>query len=705
MTNPPWRPGWFRSPTAVTAAGRSGSRRPAAVRGAGAARVPDRGRGDRGRLAGRVSSFPAFSGGGPTAPDPRRGGRRRHPRVPARQPRRRRLRRRRGERHGGGPAGDRAAPAVAGRARPRPRGRQRPGVARPGARGGRPGLPHRPRPAGGRPERPGGGRRPGALASRAGPTIISASRSCTPSCSPGCGRCCGEPRDGARAGSCASATSPWTPPRARCGWRVAASSWRRRSSRCCTRSRQHPTRVYRKQELLRDVWGYLSPGNTRTLDAHACRLRKKLHPSGRRWVVNVRGRRLQADGGRVSWAVGALLGGLVAGAGGGCWTLRRRMRSPGGRGARAARGGHGDRRCWPSGRRRCGSSSTALSAGLADLLGASRRARRGAARGPRGGPAGAGAGQRGGQRGRARAGPGGGASAPRGRGGVAGGGECGCGATRAARGGRWRDRLRRADASLPLAPIAGAVSGSLGVRPEAGRAAERGARGRRHARGRRVARRGGGRHRAPRGMTPTRRRGLLLVCFALVCGGLAASQVRERERRAEAAVGPLVSVVVAASRSARRAAPGLGGPLGQAGPGPLPAARRAAGRGRLEGARTAVAVPAGGYLTAGALGGGAPARGPRPLRARRAGAGARRGGRRASRARTRARAWTCSSRARVARARGRTFVALEDAELLALRPASGGRGGGAGAGGGRRRRRGRPAPSPRCASPRIRPST
>ena len=52
---------------------------------------------------------------------------------------------------------------------------------------------------------------------------------------------------------------------------------------------EQPTRVYGKQELLRDVWGYLSAGNTRTLDAHACRLRKKLRPSGRPWVVNVRG--------------------------------------------------------------------------------------------------------------------------------------------------------------------------------------------------------------------------------------------------------------------------------------------------------------------------------------------------------------------------------------------------------------------------------
>lgn len=53
---------------------------------------------------------------------------------------------------------------------------------------------------------------------------------------------------------------------------------------------EQPTRVYGKNELLRDVWGYLSMGNTRTLDAHACRLRKKLGSSSARpWVLNVRG--------------------------------------------------------------------------------------------------------------------------------------------------------------------------------------------------------------------------------------------------------------------------------------------------------------------------------------------------------------------------------------------------------------------------------
>lgn len=47
-----------------------------------------------------------------------------------------------------------------------------------------------------------------------------------------------------------------------------------------------PTRVFPKEELLRDVWGYRSIGHTRTLEAHASRLRRKLDPDRGRFVVN-----------------------------------------------------------------------------------------------------------------------------------------------------------------------------------------------------------------------------------------------------------------------------------------------------------------------------------------------------------------------------------------------------------------------------------
>ncbi len=50
-----------------------------------------------------------------------------------------------------------------------------------------------------------------------------------------------------------------------------------------------PTAVFSKEQLLRDVWGYMSMGNTRTLDAHACRLRSKLSGSARPFVLNLRG--------------------------------------------------------------------------------------------------------------------------------------------------------------------------------------------------------------------------------------------------------------------------------------------------------------------------------------------------------------------------------------------------------------------------------
>ena len=50
-----------------------------------------------------------------------------------------------------------------------------------------------------------------------------------------------------------------------------------------------PERVHSKAELLRDVWGYIAAGTSRTVDAHACRVRRKLSGGGPRFVVNVRG--------------------------------------------------------------------------------------------------------------------------------------------------------------------------------------------------------------------------------------------------------------------------------------------------------------------------------------------------------------------------------------------------------------------------------
>jgi DNA-binding response OmpR family regulator len=47
-----------------------------------------------------------------------------------------------------------------------------------------------------------------------------------------------------------------------------------------------PTRVFTKEDLLREVWGYRDPGRTRTLDSHASRLRRKLDPEYSRYVVN-----------------------------------------------------------------------------------------------------------------------------------------------------------------------------------------------------------------------------------------------------------------------------------------------------------------------------------------------------------------------------------------------------------------------------------
>ncbi|MBD0348249.1 MAG: response regulator transcription factor [Thermoleophilia bacterium] len=51
-----------------------------------------------------------------------------------------------------------------------------------------------------------------------------------------------------------------------------------------------PTRVFTKDQLLREVWGFRSLGRTRTLDSHASRLRRKLAAaSDRPYVLNVWG--------------------------------------------------------------------------------------------------------------------------------------------------------------------------------------------------------------------------------------------------------------------------------------------------------------------------------------------------------------------------------------------------------------------------------
>jgi DNA-binding response OmpR family regulator len=55
---------------------------------------------------------------------------------------------------------------------------------------------------------------------------------------------------------------------------------------------REPERVFTKDELLRDVWGYAPAARTRTLDSHASRLRRKLraaHPAGGLLVDNVWG--------------------------------------------------------------------------------------------------------------------------------------------------------------------------------------------------------------------------------------------------------------------------------------------------------------------------------------------------------------------------------------------------------------------------------
>ncbi len=173
-------------------------------------------------------------------------------------------------------------------------------------------------------------------------------------------------------------------------------------------------------------------------------------------------------------------------------------------------------------------------------------------------------------------------------------------------------------------------------------------------------------------MTARRRRGLLLLAVALASGGLAASQVHEQERRAAEQLGPAADVLVfardlsAGSRVRRGAVALRRVPARFA---PPDALGSAAG---VVGARVAVPVASGGYLTAGLFEGTEERRGSDGVRrgeravtvevaAGSAGAGLAPGARVDVLVSTEAGADG-----------GRTVMALAAAELLRLEPASGG---------------------------------
>jgi pilus assembly protein CpaB len=177
-----------------------------------------------------------------------------------------------------------------------------------------------------------------------------------------------------------------------------------------------------------------------------------------------------------------------------------------------------------------------------------------------------------------------------------------------------------------------------------------------------------------------RRRALVLLSLALTCGGLAASEVRSRVAAVERRAGPLTPVLVAARdipAGRRLAAPDL---ATRRVPGRYLPRDALAGARDVLGARTAVRMPAGAYLSASALGGEGARRGSGALRAgERAVEVAVAGGD--------ALAQTAAPGSRVdvlvssepRGGDGRTELALEDAELLALRPgAPGGSAGGEG---------------------------
>ncbi len=185
-----------------------------------------------------------------------------------------------------------------------------------------------------------------------------------------------------------------------------------------------------------------------------------------------------------------------------------------------------------------------------------------------------------------------------------------------------------------------------------------------------------------------RRRGILLLGLALLLGGLAASDVARRESALHRELGPLIPVVVARTELPK------GARLTQA----RVAVRRLPSRfvspgafsspAELAGLRTAIAIPAGGFLSATALDDGSPEPSGPPIRPGERIAEVVAAGR-PDLVVPGARVDVLVSRDQGDGAQGRTVLALEDVEVLAAAPAQattgdsgtdGGGGGGAGGG-------------------------
>jgi pilus assembly protein CpaB len=161
---------------------------------------------------------------------------------------------------------------------------------------------------------------------------------------------------------------------------------------------------------------------------------------------------------------------------------------------------------------------------------------------------------------------------------------------------------------------------------------------------------------------PSRRRALVLLSLALACGGLAASQVRSRANAVEREVGPLVPVVAARADIAAGAKIDAAQLAVREVPQRFVPPDTLATTTEVAGLRARAAVPAGGYVTEGALATGR-GDGPEP------GVGSGERALEIAVAGGQALAGTVAgSRVDVlVTSERRSFLALEDVELLGLR--------------------------------------